>query len=91
MARRRHPKKEIEDVLVVLENLGWRIELRGTSHTWGLLKCPKNSSDCRCGQYCQMSIFSTPKNPSTHAAKLKQKAMGCTMPPEEENQNEPTI
>ena len=79
MDRYRHPKKEVEKVLRELEGLGWTIQVRhGKGHAWGLLRCPKPSEDCRCGQYCQMTIFSTPQNPGRHAAKLRQKALGCT-------------
>lgn len=79
MPRSRHPKKEVERVLRELEQLGWAIvERPGKGHAWGLLRCPKPSDDCRCGQYCQMTISSTPQNPGNHAAKLRQKALGCT-------------
>lgn len=78
MARDRHPKKEIEKVLRELEQLGWTVERRvGKGHAWGLLRCPKPREDCRCGLFCQMTINSTPQNPSNHAAKLRQKALGC--------------
>ncbi|MEP7453066.1 hypothetical protein [Phyllobacterium sp. SB3] len=77
MSRDRHPKKEVENVLRELEALGWSVETRGGGHAWGLLKCPANSDDCRCGKFCQMTINSTPQNPGNHAAKLKQKALGC--------------
>ena len=76
--RPRHPKKEVEAVLRELEELGWTVEKRnGKGHAWGLLRCPKPTDECRCGMFCQMSINSTPQNPSNHAAKLRQKALGC--------------
>ncbi|KZK85930.1 hypothetical protein PsAD13_01060 [Pseudovibrio sp. Ad13] len=78
MGRRRHAKKEVEAVLCELEELGWTVRLRnGKGHAWGLLLCPFNDEQCRCGEFCQMSISSTPQNPSTHAAKLKKKALSC--------------
>ncbi len=74
--RGRHPSKEIELVLRELEALGW-VLVKGKGHAWGLLRCPANSSDCRCGAYCQMSVWSTPKSPERHARQLRQKAMAC--------------
>jgi len=46
MARRKHPKKEIEDALQYSESHGWRIELGG-GHAWGKLYCPYNDEECR--------------------------------------------
>jgi hypothetical protein len=77
LSRIRHPKKEVEHALRELEALGWTVEVRGGGHAWGLLKCPANSRECRGGTFCQMTINSTPQNPSSHAAKLRQKALGC--------------
>lgn len=76
--RPRHPKKEVEAVLRELEELGWTVHKRdGKGHAWGLLRCPEPTEERRFGEFCQMSIWSTPKNPSNHAAKLRQKALGC--------------
>ena len=66
MKRPPHPKKEIEAALRHAERHGWRIEVGG-SHAWGRICCPYNSADCRCGEFCIASIWSTPKNPSNHA------------------------
>lgn len=78
LGRRRHSKKEVEQVLQELEEFGWVVEVRNSKgHAWGLLRCPSNDKECRCGEYCQMSISSTPQNPSRHAAKLKDKALSC--------------
>ena len=80
MTRARHPKKDVERVLQELEALGWIVEKRnGKGHAWGLLRCQTPSDACRCGLFCQMTINSTPQNPASHAAKLRQKAMGCIM------------
>ena len=76
MARKRHTSKEIEAVLQQLERLGW-IVVEGKGHAWGLLRCPANSKECRCGKFCQMSVWSTPKNPERYASKLQQKALAC--------------
>ncbi|WP_082545428.1 MULTISPECIES: hypothetical protein [unclassified Sphingomonas] len=84
MARKTHKSKEIESVLKELEALGWTV-VEGKGHAWGLLRCPTNSSECRCGEFCQMSVWSTPKNPEQHAKKLRQKALACVKLDEKEN------
>ncbi|QKV18685.1 hypothetical protein [Oricola thermophila] len=88
MPRSRHPKKEVEAVLRELEALGWTVVRRhGKGHAWGLLRCPKPTEECRCGQYCQMTVFSTPQNAANHAAKLRSKAMACINPLREDEDN----
>lgn len=78
MSRSRHPKKEVEQVLGELEEHGWRVvERDGKGHAWGLLRCPNHSKDCRCGEFCQMTINSTPQNAGNHAAKLRNRALAC--------------
>ena len=46
MARRPHPKPEVEAALRYAEFEGWRIE-PGGSHAWGKMYCPYNDDDCR--------------------------------------------
>ena len=77
MTRKKHTSKEIEAVLRELEALGWTV-VEGRGHAWGILRCPSNSKECRCGEFCQMSVWSTPKDPERHAKKLSQKALACT-------------
>lgn len=74
--RSKHPNKEIEALLKELESLGWTIRLL-KGHAWGLVRCPNNNSDCRCGKFCQMSIWSTPKDPTRFAKTVRSKALGC--------------
>lgn len=76
MGRKRHPSKEIEAVLRELEGLKWTVE-PATGHAWGLVRCSENSAECRCGEFCQMSVWSTPKNPQQFAKRLRQKALAC--------------
>lgn len=85
--RSRHPKKDVEKVLCELEALGWTVDVRGGGHAWGLLRCPANAKDCRDNKYCQMTINSTPQNPASHAAKLKQKALACIKQDERETKD----
>lgn len=76
MARKRHPSKEIEAMIQELEALGWAV-IEGKGHAWGMLRCPNNSKECRCGEFCQMSVWSTPKNSQQFAKKVRQKALAC--------------
>lgn len=77
MGRARHPKKEVEEAIRYAESLGWRVEV-GSSHCWGRLYCPYNDAECRCGEFCITSIWSTPKNPGNHARQLKRVVENCT-------------
>jgi len=78
MRRPRHPKQEVEESLQHAEEQGWRIELRGGGHAWGRMYCPYNDAECRCGEYCISSIWSTPKNAGNHARQLKRVVDNCT-------------
>jgi hypothetical protein len=77
MGRARHPKKEVEKAIRHAEAHGWRIEVGG-SHAWGKMYCPYNDAECRCGEFCITSIWSTPKNPGNHARQLQRVVDNCT-------------
>jgi len=77
MPRRSHTKQEIEDALRYAESRGWRIEVGG-SHAWGKMYCPYNDKECRCGEFCIVSIWSTPKNAGTHAKQIKRVVNNCS-------------
>lgn len=77
MARAGHPKKEVEEALKHAEANGWRVEVGG-SHAWGRIYCPYNDDECRCGEFCITSAWSTPKNPGNHARALKRVVDNCT-------------
>jgi len=77
MKRSRHPKKEIEEAIRYAEDHGWRIEVGG-SHAWGRMYCPYNDQECRCGEFCMTSIWSTPRNVWSHARMLKRVVDNCT-------------
>jgi len=77
MARRKHPSKEVEAAVAYAEAHGWRVEpARG--HAWGRMYCPQNDSDCRCGEFCITSVWSTPRNPAHHARQIRRVVDGCT-------------
>ncbi|WP_082491157.1 hypothetical protein [Duganella sp. Leaf126] len=77
MARNRHPNKEVEQAIRHAEHHGWRVMVGG-SHAWGKLYCPYNDSECRCGTFCIASVWSTPRNPSSHARDLRRVVDHCT-------------
>jgi hypothetical protein len=70
-------KKEIEEALRYAETNGWRVEVGG-SHAWGKLYCPYNDDECRCGEFCITSVWSTPKNAGNHARQLRRVVDNCT-------------
>lgn len=76
MARRPHPKSEVEAALRHAETHGWTIR-EGGSHAWGRMYCPWNDETCRCGEFCIASIWSTPKNPGTHGRQLRRVVDNC--------------
>jgi hypothetical protein len=71
-----HSKKEVREAIEYAKSKGWRV-VEGGSHAWGQMYCPNNDKDCRCGDFCRVSIASTPKNPGNHAKKLKQIVDNC--------------
>jgi hypothetical protein len=77
MKRCRHPKKEIEEAIRYAEDHGWRVEVGG-SHAWGRMYCPYNDRECRCGEFCITSIWSTPRNAVSHARMLERVVDNCT-------------
>ena len=78
MPRTRHPKKEIERALIYAESRGWRIEL-SDGHAWGKIYCPFNNQECRCGEFCISSVWSTPKNSTNHAKQIRRVVDNCTV------------
>lgn len=77
MVRPKHPKKEVEEALKYAEVHGWRVEVGG-SHAWGRIYCPHNDSECRCGEFCITSIWSTPKSPGNHGKQIRRVVDNCT-------------
>ncbi len=72
MARARHPKKDVEAALVGLEEAGWIVTSTSSGHRWGVARCGESN---RSG--CQVSIWSTPRNPGNHARQLRQTLERC--------------
>jgi hypothetical protein len=71
--RPRHPNKEIEAAVSHLESLGWIWKKAGTSaHAWGRMLCAHHDRNG-----CQVSVWSTPRNPQKHAASLMRAGKRC--------------
>jgi hypothetical protein len=78
MGRPRHPKKGIEEAVRPAEGHRWRVKVGG-SHAWGKMYCPYNEPDCRCGEFCITSIWTTPRNVMNHARLLKRVVDNCAV------------
>ena len=73
---KKHPNKDINEAVKYAIKNGWAVEM-SNGHAWAQLKCPYNEDTCRNGIYCQVSIWSTPRNPTNHAKQLKKIVDGC--------------
>jgi hypothetical protein len=71
MSRPRHPKPSIEKAVQYAEQQGWRVEL-SNGHAWGRLYCPFSSREG-----CIVSVWSTPKNPDSHARHIRKYVDAC--------------
>jgi hypothetical protein len=74
--RAKHPNKEIEKALAYAETQGWRV-VTLSGHAWGKIQCPWNDADCRCGTFCQVSVWSTPRVPEHMAHNIHRAVNGC--------------
>ncbi len=75
---KKHPNKEIREALAYAIQQGWTVkESNARSHSWGKMYCPNPSHECRCGEFCIASIWSTQKNPSNHAKQIKRIVNNC--------------
>lgn len=74
--RKRHPNKEIEAAIQHAEANGWDVQM-APGHAFAVMRCPQNDAECRCGEFCQTSIWSTPKNPEGLARKLRRIVNKC--------------
>lgn len=75
---KKHPNKEIRGAIAHAVKQGWTVKEKGSSsHSWGQIYCPNRDLNCRCGEFCITSIWSTPKNPSNHAKQIKRVVDKC--------------
>jgi hypothetical protein len=79
MSRRRHPDFDIEKALTYVESNGWRVEPAGPrGHAWGKMLCPHNDPECRCGEFCITSNWSTSRDSHNHARQIRRVVDGCS-------------
>lgn len=71
-----HPDDDIQRAIDHALARKWTLH-QATGHAWGILRCPDNSSDCRCGEFCQISVWSTPKVPRNHANHIRRVVDRC--------------
>jgi len=76
MGDRKHPDKDVRAAIEMAVSKGWRFE-EGNGHAFGKLFCPWNDQACRCGAFCVLSVYSTPRNPQGHARTIRRKVLGC--------------
>ncbi len=80
MGRPRHPNKHIEAAVRYAEASGWRVE-RSKGHAWGHLLCP-----CATREGCIVSVWSTPRNPESHARNIRRNIDQCPHRPAREEE-----
>lgn len=51
----KHPHKEIDAIIRYARTKGWSVTT-ASGHAWGILKCPQNSVDCRCGHMLDVCL-----------------------------------
>ena len=68
---KRHPNKHIQGAVEHALEQGWRL-VESQGHAWGILFCPHGQ---RGG--CQISVYSTPRNPQAHARRIRREVDGC--------------
>ncbi|MDC9607160.1 hypothetical protein WDV76_03880 [Xenorhabdus griffiniae] len=61
----------MNDAIAYALSKGWRWEKRGDGHTFGYLYCTADSGGKHEEIKCMVAVFSTPKNPTNHAKKIR--------------------
>lgn len=69
MARRRHPKKDVEAAVRVAESAGWSVVEIHRGHRWGVLNCPSGADT--------VTVFSTPRDPATLGKRIREQVTRC--------------
>lgn len=67
----RHPNKDIRKAVAEAEHAGWTVEA-GKGHTWGKVQC---------GHGCKVAVWSTPRNPTTIAKRVREAIEKCPHDP----------
>jgi len=69
VARRRHPKKDVEQAVRAAEAAGWSVTEIHRGHRWGLLTCPAGLDT--------VTLFSTPRDPATLGKRIREQVNRC--------------
>ncbi len=70
----RHPAKDVEAAIKYATRKGWAVvKAHGHTHLWGTLYCRGQSG---LGT-CQIGVWSTPKDPVTHAKRIRHAVDAC--------------
>lgn len=64
---RRHPDKDVRKAIKQATVSGWSIDY-GKGHRWGTL---------RCGEGCQVAVWSTPRSPDVIAKRIDEAVRKC--------------
>ncbi|GMR08731.1 MAG: hypothetical protein BMS9Abin26_1738 [Gammaproteobacteria bacterium] len=72
----KHPDKDIWKAVQFAIDAGWAVK-PGKGHCWGILICSHNDKECRCGEFCRMSVWRTPRSAGNHAKNILVKVNGC--------------
>jgi len=68
-----HPNKYIREAVNYALEHGWRLRKAGPrAHVWGVLLCPHDARDG-----CRQQVFSTPRVPENHAARIRRVVDHC--------------
>jgi len=68
-----HPNKHIREAINYALEHGWRLRKSGPrGHVWGVLFCPHHERDG-----CRQQVFSTPRVPENHAARIRRVVDHC--------------
>ncbi len=80
-----HPDKDIRKAIAHAVAKGWTLH-KAKGHAWGILRCPENDAACRCGEFCQISVWSTPRSPTNEARRIRRLVDGCMFAPAHQGQ-----
>jgi len=74
------PNKHIREAVAYALERGWRLRKAGPrAHIWGVLFCPLEGRDG-----CRQQVYSTPRVPEDHAARIRRVVDRCPHEPDEE-------
>lgn len=77
-----HPNPHIRAAVDYALGHGWRLRKAGPrAHVWGVLFCPQSDRDG-----CRQQVFSTPRVPEHHAARIRRVVDQCPHQPAHEEQ-----